>query len=230
MEQVNLSSRYVPPGRAARTADVLDEALDALLLLLAPMTPHVTAELWEHRHPRPIGRARPALAHLRPRAGPGRDRDHGRPGQRQGPRAELEVDPGIGEDEAAALAAGGSRGWPTSWPAASPSRRGPGPPAWSTSSSERTRALRSRAEPARTWRQLLVVDQVGRVEAEAVDQVAEATSHQARAPRRAGPTTAKASRTSSSISAPIFVPLAPPRESVSSGCRSPQPCSSSTGR
>ena len=28
-----------------------NEALDALLLLLAVMTPHVTAELWEHRHP-----------------------------------------------------------------------------------------------------------------------------------------------------------------------------------
>ncbi|MBA3652713.1 MAG: leucine--tRNA ligase [Actinobacteria bacterium] len=28
-----------------------DEAVDALLLLLAPMTPHVAAELWERRHP-----------------------------------------------------------------------------------------------------------------------------------------------------------------------------------
>ncbi len=32
-------------------ADVWNEALDTLLLLLAAMTPHVTAELWEHRHP-----------------------------------------------------------------------------------------------------------------------------------------------------------------------------------
>jgi len=32
-------------------ADVWNEALDALLRLLAPLTPHVTAELWEHRHP-----------------------------------------------------------------------------------------------------------------------------------------------------------------------------------
>jgi leucyl-tRNA synthetase len=31
-------------------ADVLDEAVDTLLLLLAPMTPHVTAEAWERRH------------------------------------------------------------------------------------------------------------------------------------------------------------------------------------
>jgi leucyl-tRNA synthetase len=28
-----------------------DDAVDTLLLLLAPMAPHVTAELWEHRHP-----------------------------------------------------------------------------------------------------------------------------------------------------------------------------------
>ena len=32
-------------------ADVWNEALDALLGLLAPLTPHLTAELWEHRHP-----------------------------------------------------------------------------------------------------------------------------------------------------------------------------------
>jgi leucyl-tRNA synthetase len=32
-------------------ATVLDHALDTLLLILAPLTPHVTAELWEHRHP-----------------------------------------------------------------------------------------------------------------------------------------------------------------------------------
>ena len=31
--------------------EVWDEALDALLSLLAPLTPHVTAELWELRHP-----------------------------------------------------------------------------------------------------------------------------------------------------------------------------------
>jgi leucyl-tRNA synthetase len=31
--------------------DVFTEAADGLLLLLAPMTPHLAAELWEHRHP-----------------------------------------------------------------------------------------------------------------------------------------------------------------------------------
>ena len=47
MEQVNLLTRY---ARADAHADVLAEACDALLLLLAPMAPHVTAELWERRH------------------------------------------------------------------------------------------------------------------------------------------------------------------------------------
>ena len=36
---------------AGAHADVWNEALDALLELLAPLTPHVTAELWERRHP-----------------------------------------------------------------------------------------------------------------------------------------------------------------------------------
>jgi leucyl-tRNA synthetase len=43
---------------------VLDEARDALLLLLAPMTPHVAAELWERRHPGAValsGQAWPAF-------------------------------------------------------------------------------------------------------------------------------------------------------------------------
>jgi leucyl-tRNA synthetase len=31
--------------------DVVNEAIDTILLLLAPMTPHVTAELWQRRHP-----------------------------------------------------------------------------------------------------------------------------------------------------------------------------------
>ena len=37
--------------RRAPHADVWDEALDSLLKLLAVMSPHVTAELWELRHP-----------------------------------------------------------------------------------------------------------------------------------------------------------------------------------
>jgi leucyl-tRNA synthetase len=50
MEQLNLLQRY---GRSSDGphATVWDEAADALLSLLAPLTPHVTAELWEQRHP-----------------------------------------------------------------------------------------------------------------------------------------------------------------------------------
>jgi leucyl-tRNA synthetase len=49
MELLNAIQRY---GREEQPhAAVWDEALDALLELLAIMTPHVTAELWERRHP-----------------------------------------------------------------------------------------------------------------------------------------------------------------------------------
>jgi leucyl-tRNA synthetase len=65
MELLNLLQRYArdgggdgsadgndgPPAGPGVHADVWNEALDALLSLLAPLTPHVTAELWEHRHP-----------------------------------------------------------------------------------------------------------------------------------------------------------------------------------
>jgi leucyl-tRNA synthetase len=47
-EQVNLLQRY---ARADPHAEVLGEACDALLHLLAPMAPHLTAELWDCRHP-----------------------------------------------------------------------------------------------------------------------------------------------------------------------------------
>jgi leucyl-tRNA synthetase len=50
MEQLNLLQKY------ARSEDgphqiVWDEAADALLSLLAPLTPHLTAEIWDRRHP-----------------------------------------------------------------------------------------------------------------------------------------------------------------------------------
>ena len=47
MEFTNLLYRYVkqPP-----CPDTLDFAIDTLLLLMAPMVPHITAELWEIRH------------------------------------------------------------------------------------------------------------------------------------------------------------------------------------
>ncbi len=47
MEFVNLVQPY---ARGDAHADVTSEAADTLLLLLAPMTPHVTAEAWERRH------------------------------------------------------------------------------------------------------------------------------------------------------------------------------------
>jgi leucyl-tRNA synthetase len=47
MEFVNLLHTYV---RDDGHADVVAEAVDTLLLLLAPMTPHMVAEAWEKRH------------------------------------------------------------------------------------------------------------------------------------------------------------------------------------
>jgi leucyl-tRNA synthetase len=47
MEFVN---RLQPYARGDAHQEVLDEAVDTLLLLLAPMTPHVAAEAWERRH------------------------------------------------------------------------------------------------------------------------------------------------------------------------------------
>jgi leucyl-tRNA synthetase len=44
---VNLLQPYVRDGAHA---DVRAEAVDTLLLVLAPMTPHLAAEAWERRH------------------------------------------------------------------------------------------------------------------------------------------------------------------------------------
>jgi leucyl-tRNA synthetase len=49
MEFLNGVYRYVQDPAGARR-ETLDFALDSLLLLLAPMAPHITAELWERRH------------------------------------------------------------------------------------------------------------------------------------------------------------------------------------
>ena len=48
MEQTNTLYKYVQSPEGARRA-TLDEAVDSLLLLMAPMTPHLSAELWERR-------------------------------------------------------------------------------------------------------------------------------------------------------------------------------------
>ena len=61
---VNVLQPYV---RGGGHTEVIAEAVDTLLLVLAPMTPHVTAEAWElrhgdHIHLRPWPVADPALA------------------------------------------------------------------------------------------------------------------------------------------------------------------------
>lgn len=47
MEFVNLLGPYTKDGGRP---EVVDEAVDTLLLLLAPMAPHLAAEAWEQRH------------------------------------------------------------------------------------------------------------------------------------------------------------------------------------
>src|SRR5918996_513211 len=49
MEYVNDLYKYVQSDSGPRR-ETLDEAIDALLLVLAPMAPHISAELWERRH------------------------------------------------------------------------------------------------------------------------------------------------------------------------------------
>jgi leucyl-tRNA synthetase len=49
MEFVNTVYRHVQAAPGARRQTV-DFAIDSLLLLLAPMAPHLSAELWERRH------------------------------------------------------------------------------------------------------------------------------------------------------------------------------------
>jgi leucyl-tRNA synthetase len=67
MELVNTVSKWARRDEGAHPT-TLEEAFDTLLKLLAPMTPHITAELWETRHPnelsvhlQPWPQAEPAL-------------------------------------------------------------------------------------------------------------------------------------------------------------------------
>jgi len=54
MEHANLLQRYLreqtSSGRPGPSRQAYDEAVDKLLLVMAPMAPHVTAEAWERRH------------------------------------------------------------------------------------------------------------------------------------------------------------------------------------
>jgi leucyl-tRNA synthetase len=104
MEFLNSLYRYVQSDAGGR-AETVGFAIDSMLLLLAPMVPHISAELWEQRHPDEA----PVHAHPWPVADPGmltvdtvtmvvqvngkvRDR--------------LEVSPSVTEAEATALALG----------------------------------------------------------------------------------------------------------------------------
>ena len=49
MEFTNLLYRYVQEDEGAHD-EVIGNAIDALLLVMAPAVPHITAELWAHRH------------------------------------------------------------------------------------------------------------------------------------------------------------------------------------
>jgi leucyl-tRNA synthetase len=50
MELLNTISKWARRPEGAHRA-TLDESLDVMLRLLAPMAPHITAEMWEERHP-----------------------------------------------------------------------------------------------------------------------------------------------------------------------------------
>jgi leucyl-tRNA synthetase len=50
MELLNTISKWARGDHGAERAS-FDEAIDVLVKLLAPMAPHVTAEIWEERHP-----------------------------------------------------------------------------------------------------------------------------------------------------------------------------------
>jgi len=86
--------------RGARSA-TLAAAIDTLLLLLAPMVPHVTAELWERRHG----------THVHTQSWPVADPELARPEQATlvvqvngKVRDTLSVDPEVSEEDAVALA------------------------------------------------------------------------------------------------------------------------------
>ncbi len=51
MEHLNTLQRYAREAEGGPQVEVWNEAADAMLELLAPLCPHLTAELWEVRHP-----------------------------------------------------------------------------------------------------------------------------------------------------------------------------------
>ena len=102
MEFTNTLYRYVQTPEGARR-ESLDAAIDTLLLLMAPMAPHIAAELWERRNGEASG------VHAQP--WPVADASLAAPDtvtmvvQVNGKvRDRMEVDPSIGDDEAAVRA------------------------------------------------------------------------------------------------------------------------------
>ncbi len=65
MELVNAISKQARSEHGIECSTLI-KALDTTALLLAPMTPHVTAELWEERYPDGPGSPRNAMADCRP--------------------------------------------------------------------------------------------------------------------------------------------------------------------
>ncbi len=102
MEQLNVLQRYLRTEGGPH-ADVLSEGCDTLLHLLFPMAPHAAAELWERRYPG----ADPLHARSWPTFDPGlvKARAVTMVVQVNGKvRDRLEVDPGISQEDARALA------------------------------------------------------------------------------------------------------------------------------
>ena len=93
MEYVNALNKARDEAPEIVKDAAFSRAVDTLLVLLAPMAPHLTEELWHERRLRAgtaeakyIEHSRPAVARVRSRADRGRDGDHRRAGERQGAR------------------------------------------------------------------------------------------------------------------------------------------------
>ena len=85
MELLNAISKQARSDHGMERA-TFDEAIDTLVMLLAPMTPHVTAEIWELRHPGEKSVHVQPLAGRRSRFGEACQGHHGGASQWQGSR------------------------------------------------------------------------------------------------------------------------------------------------
>ena len=234
MEFANRLQRYSRSVHGPH-GDEWDEAVDSVLLLLAPMAPHMTAEAWERRH------GEGARIHSQSMAGRGPRLSHvdrvTMVVQVNGKvRDRIEVDAGIDADEATGLALGSAR-VAEMLAGEEPARVIARPPALvnlvtNTATAERSAVCNGDSGGARALEHLLPALGIGlvrRVEAEPVDHAAEPRHHEAPGCRRAVPTRRR-SRPSRRRSDRPSVSHSPRLDRVlSSGCRSPQPWWSSTG-